>query len=266
MLTHLLAGLIVSGMSVGDVKVATAEEQSVDNAARLYRIQIYNSFRLDRPEFDRRHEKWVQLETAWDGADKAQRDVPALLHWLETATANSRPESIAPLPELPKIVAVHSSRRNGSAVQTIRQRLAKDKLKSVAGSAMSGKSAEKNLEIHLSTVDTAGSQSASGASTSPKATPVSSSTTLIQSQPEDAHAASETSPVPGSDATPQANHGDAAGETSTANGGLYQAYGERLGNNLGAFAAGLVRRHAELNAGHNNDGKSDGPQSPAPND
>jgi hypothetical protein len=248
MLTHLLAGLIVSGVTVGNVKLAMPEDESLQDAARLYRIQVYNTFRLDRPEFDRRHEQWVRLSVAWEEADKPKRDLPALLHWLEVATANSRPESIAPLPELPRIVAAHSGRRNGSAWQTILQRLAKDKLKSAEGRLTGAGSVGSHASAEESTTGT-------------KATAVSTSSTLSQGFTEEPSGPSETAPVHGSDATTQVGNSDPTGEAS-----LYQAYGERLGNSLGAFAAGLVRKHAEQNASRNPDETPDSQESSTPND
>ncbi len=261
MFTHLLAGLIVTVVSVGDAKLATPEEVSLQSAARDYRIQVYNTFRTDRPEFDRRHEQWVRLIDAWRGADKPNHDVPALLHWLEVATANSQPDSISPLPELPRIVATHSSRRNGSAKQTILQRLATDKLKSATRSATTAKSSEKNAELQLSTEDSTGSESSAS-----KATPVSATSRRSHDIEEDGPAASETAPVPGSESAAPAANGDEASTGSNVNAELYQAYGERLGNCLGTFAAGLVRKHDKQNASHHSDGNRNGQQSPAPND
>ena len=247
MITHLLAGLIVSSMSVGDVKLATPAEESLQNAARLYRIQVYDTFRLDRSEFNRRRADWIRLANSWEAAGKPNRDVPALLHWLEIATASSRPESIAPLPELPRIVADNSQRRRGSAAQTILQRLATDKLKGATGSTAAFDAPK--AEATTSTSDGAAAQSAGDNSpVAPKATPVSATSTLNQRPTEESPSANETAPVPGTDATPQPRDADGTSGASTGRGGLYQAYGERLGRNLGNFAAALVRRHEQQDA------------------
>ena len=251
-------------MSVGDVKLATPAEESLHNAARLYRIQVYDTFRLDRSEFNRRRADWIRLANSWEAAGKPNRDVPALLHWLEIATANSRPESIAPLPELPRIVADDSQRRRGSAAQTILQRLATDKLKSATGTT-SAFDAPK-AEATTSTSDGAAAQSAGDSSSvAPKATPVSATSTLNQEPTGETPSANETAPVPGADATTLPRDADETSGASTGRGGLYQAYGERLGQNLGNFAAALVRRHEQQDAPRTEGGESKSGETANPN-
>jgi hypothetical protein len=264
MITHLLAGLIVSSMSVGDVKLATPAEVSLQNAARLYRIQVYDTFRLDRSEFNRRRADWIGLANSWEAAGKPNRDVPALLQWLEIATANSRPESIAPLPELPRIVADNSQRRRGSAAQTILQRLATDKLKSATGSTAAFDAPK--TEATTSTFDGAAAQTAGDSSqTAAKATPVSATSTLNQGSTDETPSANESAPVRGTDGTTQPRDADGTSGASTGRGGLYQAYGERLGQNLGNFAADLVRRHALQDAPRNEGGESKSGETANPN-
>jgi hypothetical protein len=263
MMTHLLTGLIVSVASVSEVKLPTSDEVAVQNAARLYRIQVYNTFRTERPEFDRRHEQWVRLAEAWQAAERPSRDVPALLHWLEVATNNSRPESIAPLPEAPRIVPDHSRRRYGSAWQTILQRLAAGKLKAASGLTLRSNPADTNV------ASGAASSNYSKSATAPRATPVSTTNTLTQVSPANAATLNETTPVPGFESAAQSNDRDPAAEALAARGVLYQAYGERLGNNLGAFAAALVRRHAQQEATDNparSESPAPSPQLPASND
>jgi hypothetical protein len=260
MITHLLAGLIVSVASVSEVKLPTSDEIAVQNAARLYRIQVYNTFRTERPEFNRRHEQWVRLAEAWQAAERPSRDVPALLHWLEVATNNSRPESISPLPEVPRIVPDHSRRRYGSAWQTILQQLAADKLKAASGLSLRGKPTDKNVASGIASANSSKSTSA------PKATVVSATSTLTQGSLSNTPTPNETTPVPGFEPAARSNDGDAAGEASAARGVLYQAYGERLGNNLGAFAAALVRRQAQQEVSGNERRESTSQKSSAPND
>jgi hypothetical protein len=104
MVTHLLAAVMAAGLAVG-AESASAGRASLEDAARDYRIEVYDTFRLDRPEFDRRRAEWRQLEQSWEAAGKSDRDVPTLLDWLAEATAQSQTDSIGPLPEAPKIVA-----------------------------------------------------------------------------------------------------------------------------------------------------------------
>jgi hypothetical protein len=104
MVTHLLAAVMATGLAVG-AESASAGRSLLEDAARDYRIQVYETFRLDRPEFDRRRAEWRQLEQSWEAAGRLDREMPALLDWLAEATAQSQSDSIGELPEAPKIVA-----------------------------------------------------------------------------------------------------------------------------------------------------------------
>ncbi len=103
MMTHFLAAVLATGLSGSTGAVSPGE--SVEEAARAYRIQVYQTFHLDREEFDRRRAEWRRLEQAWFAAGKPDSDAPLLVNWLEEATEQSTTDSQGPLPELPKITA-----------------------------------------------------------------------------------------------------------------------------------------------------------------
>jgi hypothetical protein len=74
--------------------------RDVDTAARYYRIQVYETFRTDRPEYDARIEQGRELlnksRRAKSDAEKAE-----VIAWFESARTASAPGQIDPLPELP---------------------------------------------------------------------------------------------------------------------------------------------------------------------
>ena len=103
MMTHFLAVVLATGLSGSTGAISPGE--SVEEAARAYRIQVYQTFRLDREEFDRRRAEWRRLEEAWYAAGKPDSDAALLVDWLEEATEQSTADSQGPLPELPKLTA-----------------------------------------------------------------------------------------------------------------------------------------------------------------
>src|SRR5262245_42280128 len=74
MLTHLLAAVMAAGVSAGSFETPTADEPALERAARQYRIQVYETFHLDRPEFDARRAEWDRLLEAWHTAGKPTRE------------------------------------------------------------------------------------------------------------------------------------------------------------------------------------------------
>jgi hypothetical protein len=111
MMTHFLAVVLATGFS-GDSSAISSGEQSVEDAARAYRIQVYQTFHLDREEFDRRRAEWHRLEQAWIAAGKPDSNTPLLVDWLEEAKEQSAPDAIGPLPELPKITAATKAEKS----------------------------------------------------------------------------------------------------------------------------------------------------------
>jgi hypothetical protein len=105
MLTHLLAAVMAAGITSDSFEASPSDELTLEHAARAYKIQVYNTFRLDRPEFNARRAEWDRLHEAWQTASKPTREIPKLIEWLDRAKTFSLPDSIEPLPEPPVIVA-----------------------------------------------------------------------------------------------------------------------------------------------------------------
>jgi hypothetical protein len=77
------------------------ELSSLEAAARQYRVTVYQTYRLDRAEFDRRRAAVDQVHASWREAGGHPEDLSAVLGWLREATYSSQPEIRQPLPELP---------------------------------------------------------------------------------------------------------------------------------------------------------------------
>jgi hypothetical protein len=104
MVTHLLAAVLASVLAGADSGTPASNNDALfEGAARNYRIQVYDTFRLDRAEYDRRRAEWTRIETAWQEAGRPEAEQPKLVHWLEEAVAQSRTESVGPLPAAPQI-------------------------------------------------------------------------------------------------------------------------------------------------------------------
>jgi hypothetical protein len=77
-------------------------QDDLDRAARTYRITVYNTFRRDRAEFDRRNATWRAIEAKWKADGSRPDELPALVAWLERATATSREGTVRALPQTPQ--------------------------------------------------------------------------------------------------------------------------------------------------------------------
>jgi hypothetical protein len=94
-LTALLVALFGEGLPT------PAVELTPEQAARLYRVEVYNTFRLDRMEFERRREIGEQLWTAFDKAGRPAAQRQAVIDWFTTAR-EGQPADLPPIPELPQ--------------------------------------------------------------------------------------------------------------------------------------------------------------------
>lgn len=81
------------------------ELASLEAAARRYRVQVYETFRLDRAEFDRRRAAGDEVQARWREAGGRKEDLSAVLEWLLHATYLSQPEVRLRLPGLPEFGA-----------------------------------------------------------------------------------------------------------------------------------------------------------------
>lgn len=78
----------------------------LERAARDYRIAVYNTFRQNRPEFERRNAAWRKLLADWKANGAKAEHLPQLRAWLDTATAASRAGHVMPLPPRPQFATV----------------------------------------------------------------------------------------------------------------------------------------------------------------
>jgi hypothetical protein len=73
----------------------------IESLARELRIEIYNTFRLERAELDRRRATAAGAVSAWMAAGARAEDTAQLAAWLRAARAASITGSVRPLPAVP---------------------------------------------------------------------------------------------------------------------------------------------------------------------
>ena len=73
----------------------------IEHKARVYRIQVYQTFLRQRAELERRRAAWDEVLNSWKASGSPADECHKLIDWLWTATRNSTPSSLAPLPEPP---------------------------------------------------------------------------------------------------------------------------------------------------------------------
>jgi len=78
----------------------------VERAARNYRIQVYNSFRTDRPEYDRRQVEGQNLLRSWKRAGRGTVYSKQVIQWFEQGEQVSQAEQIASLPASPAFASL----------------------------------------------------------------------------------------------------------------------------------------------------------------
>ena len=104
MATQLSVLLAVSFLSwSGD----EAPQPDVERTARLFRIHTYNSFRLDRGEYDRRVKASSEVELRWNAflEQNEDHDPTAFLQWYADAQELSKSDPLPELPEGPPVAA-----------------------------------------------------------------------------------------------------------------------------------------------------------------
>ncbi len=105
MITYLLAAVLAGGIAAGDSGKPVVTDAAVAAAARDMRIQIYETFREDRPEYDRRQQAWEQVKKAWEVAGSPAADREKLVRWYADVESHSRGDSIDAMPEAPKFTS-----------------------------------------------------------------------------------------------------------------------------------------------------------------
>ncbi|HEV2972837.1 MAG TPA: hypothetical protein VGY55_22915 [Pirellulales bacterium] len=244
MITHLLAVVIAAGLAVGNSDSPSPQEEQLEKAARAYRIQVYDTFHLDRAEYDRRRAEWTRLEAAWQTAGKPDRELPAIVSWLATATAQSQPESIGPLPDAPIVTADPQTQpKNANARQVVVPKNSDD-ARAVGGSEPKPEQPTKPSAAEkapVANVDPATSAPIEQPSSNNAATPVGATTAVEQPAPDEKPAEKETAAPESSAPTPSPpTTGDGADQGRPATTGWLHSLGEELGQDLNSLGVTLA--------------------------
>ena len=97
-----LAVSVLSLLGAGQPASETTE-LSAEQAARLYRIEVYNTFRNDRNEYDQRRALGNQVWAAYETAGQPQHHRSTVTQWFIAAREVSTPSQIGVLPALPDL-------------------------------------------------------------------------------------------------------------------------------------------------------------------
>lgn len=97
-----LAAGVLSLLGTGQPAAETAE-LSAEHAARLYRIEVYNTFRNDRSEYDHRRALGDQVWAAFDAAGQPQHHRSTVTQWYIAAREASTAPQIGALPTIPDL-------------------------------------------------------------------------------------------------------------------------------------------------------------------
>ena len=108
---------VVLGMAATANANSLAEAQhQVNREFRFFRIQVYNTFRQLRGEYDGRRAAGEAALAAWKQAGGQAHQAEALARWYRQAKAASKPGAVAalpPLPEFPQPLAVELPAKAG---------------------------------------------------------------------------------------------------------------------------------------------------------
>jgi hypothetical protein len=105
MLHLIVCSALLLGASDGGVERMGVAQSDVERAARDFRIQVYQSYRLDRPEYDARREAGDRLLERFVDAGNPKAYQEDVLNWFRTSEELSRSDESAELPELPELPA-----------------------------------------------------------------------------------------------------------------------------------------------------------------
>ncbi len=92
---------ITLGFTWADPLPAATAEISVEHAARLYRIEVYNRYRLNRAEYDLRRAIGDEVWAAYEKSSRSDERREDVLCWFEAARYASAEGSFDSLPPLP---------------------------------------------------------------------------------------------------------------------------------------------------------------------
>ncbi|MBN2021937.1 MAG: hypothetical protein JW809_04020 [Pirellulales bacterium] len=88
-----------------EAELHLSQRAAIEHLTRQLRIQVYETFRRDRPEFDRRRDAMQSLTTAWTDAGSPAWEQHKLVDWLQTALVRSRRADGGALPPIPSFAA-----------------------------------------------------------------------------------------------------------------------------------------------------------------
>ena len=100
MIKSLLASLVLAGVQVPG-NVPTQQDYAVESAARLYRIQVYNTFRQNRAEYDRRQAAGRRALEEWKELGRNNQQGDELIRWFAEAESASSLDRLRSLPQWP---------------------------------------------------------------------------------------------------------------------------------------------------------------------
>ena len=89
----------------GTLAGPTDVDQAVEREFRLYRIQVYNTYRTRRTEYDRRRMAGDEAYRAWQQAGGQANQAQELMAWFRGAKWASLAQVNRPLPALPQFPA-----------------------------------------------------------------------------------------------------------------------------------------------------------------
>ena len=100
--TLVIAALMFNVPTVCHANALAEAEHQVQREFRFFRIQIYNSFRTARVEYDARRQAGEAALTAWKQAGGGLEGAHSLAQWYRDAKSASLPDARQPLPPLPE--------------------------------------------------------------------------------------------------------------------------------------------------------------------
>jgi hypothetical protein len=105
MLHLIVCSALLLGASDDGVERTGVAQSDVERAARDFRIQVYESYRLDRPEYDARRKAGDRLLDQFIAAGSPKAYQQEVLDWFHTSKELSHSKESAELPELPELPA-----------------------------------------------------------------------------------------------------------------------------------------------------------------
>ncbi len=113
MFNLLTACVVMAGITLPG-NVPTQIDYDVQRAARNYRIQVYNTFRLNRAEYDRRQATGWQLLDVWKNSGRNDVRGQELIEWFSEATDASSVDNGHALPSVPQFAQATLSQFAGT--------------------------------------------------------------------------------------------------------------------------------------------------------